>query len=75
MTATLIALLAVTVVSFTWLLDRTLKRHDKHVERLLQYRHDPKVAALADMPAAELLYLDPEDDTAWNDQHGRTADQ
>jgi putative N-acetylmannosamine-6-phosphate epimerase len=70
--AFLVALVAVSI-AYVVLLDRNLKRHSKHVERLLQYQHDPKVAALADMPSAELLYLPPEDDDAWNDQH-RKAD-
>jgi hypothetical protein len=71
MTIALTAALMAAILTSAWLLDRVLKRHDKHVERLLQYRHDPKLAALADMPTAELLYLDPEDDTAWNEQHGQ----
>jgi hypothetical protein len=71
MTIALTVALVAAILTFAWLLDRVLKRHDKHVERLLQYRHDPKLAALADMPTAELLYLDPEDDTAWNEQHGQ----
>lgn len=65
----------VTVVFLNMLaLDRLLKRHAAQIERLLQYQADPKLAALADMPAAELLYLPPEDDDAWHEHH-RKADQ
>lgn len=68
-TALLAALVAVNIL-YLLVLDRKDKRHDRHVTRLLQYRHDPKTAALADMPTAELLYLPPEDDEAWNERHG-----
>jgi hypothetical protein len=67
-------LIALAVIAAVWLLDREDKRHARHVERLLHYRHDPVSAASADTPRAELLYLAPEDDQAWNDQHGKTAE-
>lgn len=68
MDALLIGLFVI-ILANAWLVDRMLKRHAAHVERLLHWRHDPKAAALADMPPAELLYLPPEDDAAWNEHH------
>jgi hypothetical protein len=62
-------LIALVTVAFVVLLDRKDRRHDRHVTRLLEFRHDPARAALSDMPTAELLYLRPEDDEAWNEQH------
>jgi hypothetical protein len=68
-TMTTALLIALVTVAFVVLLDRKDRRHDRHVTRLLEFRHDPARAALADMPTAELLYLRPEDDEAWNEQH------
>jgi hypothetical protein len=70
MTIAFIVALTVTITACLIVLDRKDRRHARHVERLLHYQHDPAGAALADMPAAELLYLPPEDDQAWNDHHG-----
>lgn len=66
----LTAALILQIVMSAWLLDRKDKRHDQHVRALVHWRQDPKTAALADMPTAELLYLPPEDDKAWNEHHG-----
>lgn len=70
--ALLVALLALSL-GFLVVMDRQSKRHHREVERVLQYRADPKLAALADMPSAEVLYLRPDDDEAWNERHGKDA--
>lgn len=71
MTIALLAALFAVIAACGWLMDRKDRRHDAHVQRLLAWQKDPVYAAQQETRSAEVLYLHPDDDHAWNEQHGR----
>lgn len=58
----------VAIAGFLYVMDRKDKRHTAQIDRLLLWRHDPKIAALPESTGA-VLYLQPEDDESWNETH------
>lgn len=66
----LIALVAVNI-TWVWLVDRKDRRHDVQITRLLVHVQAPQeaVAHATSTVSGSVLYLAPEDDQAWNDQH------
>jgi hypothetical protein len=72
MTIALLTCLIAVILIAGWLIDRKDKRHDQQLTRLLVHVQAPDraVAHAITAPVDGPLYLPPEDDEAWNTQHG-----
>lgn len=76
MTLMLVVALVAVVIAHIVLLDRRDARERQERADLLQRIQAPQIAVAEHSPRAPTgtpLYLAPDDDKAWNEQHGRTA--